>query len=204
MLAINQAIAYFIAMARNNATAACIDGMLRLMALGVVLSAIVLTPNAVQALDKPIKKYFEILDKRARNREYQRTVAYMKKQKLVSYKTVGSKKYLYLTEIGRKRAEKAAMKAVYIPRPERWDGYWHMVMFDIPESKKSARNYFTFRLKELGLIQLQKSVWLYPYPCQKQIEVISKYCDIGHYVNYVASASIACPDDIRQKFSFKF
>lgn len=45
-----------------------------------------------------------------------------------------------------------------------WDGYWRMVLIDLPESRKSERNSFRYILKKAGFIMLKNSVWVSPYP----------------------------------------
>lgn len=44
--------------------------------------------------------------------------------------------------------------------PEKWDGKWRIVVFDIPESKRLIRNLFRRNLKKWGFKHLQKSVWI--------------------------------------------
>lgn len=39
-----------------------------------------------------------------------------------------------------------------------------LVMFDIPEDKKSEREWFRFQLRQFGYTMIQKSVWVGPFP----------------------------------------
>lgn len=44
--------------------------------------------------------------------------------------------------------------------PQKWDGKWRIVVFDIPEQKRLIRNLFRRNLKKWGFKPLQKSVWI--------------------------------------------
>ena len=43
---------------------------------------------------------------------------------------------------------------------ESWDNKWRIVIFDIPEQKRTIRNLFRRNLKKWGFKPLQKSVWI--------------------------------------------
>lgn len=42
---------------------------------------------------------------------------------------------------------------------EKWDGKWRVVIFDIPEKHKRARDLLRSKLKTWGFVSWQKSVW---------------------------------------------
>lgn len=46
----------------------------------------------------------------------------------------------------------------------RWDGFWRMVMLDLPESRKSERDSIRYILKKAGFLCMKNSVWVSPYP----------------------------------------
>ena len=43
-----------------------------------------------------------------------------------------------------------------------WDGSWYLILFDIPESKRTLRQMFRLKLMDLGAQMLQSSVWITP------------------------------------------
>ncbi len=73
-------------------------------------------------------------------------------------------------------------------------------MFDIPENRKSARESIRNKLKELGFTQFQKSVWLYPYPCEAEIDFITEYYSVAKYVNLI-TVKIENDKPLRVKFN---
>jgi len=50
-----------------------------------------------------------------------------------------------------------------------WDGKWRMVIFDIPEISKVKRENLRKKLKELGLAQWQKSVYITPFDVGQEL-----------------------------------
>lgn len=49
------------------------------------------------------------------------------------------------------------------------------MIFDISQLKKLYREAFRGKLKELGFYQLQKSVWIYPFDCRAEIELLREF-----------------------------
>ncbi len=43
-----------------------------------------------------------------------------------------------------------------------WDGKWRMILFDIPESQRTMRQFFRLKLLDFGARMFQSSVWLTP------------------------------------------
>lgn len=62
--------------------------------------------------------------------------------------------------------------------PEKWDGKWRVVVFDIPEQRRIIRNLFRRNLKKWGFRPLQKSVW------------ISKKNITDHLFNYIKDLGV--------------
>lgn len=59
-----------------------------------------------------------------------------------------------------KLTEKGKDKAILmVDNQKDWDGKWRIVLFDIPEQKRTIRMLLRKKLKEWGFIQWQKSVW---------------------------------------------
>lgn len=67
-------------------------------------------------------------------------------------------------------------------KKEKWDGKWRLVIFDIPEKLKAYRNAFREKLKKLGFYELQKSVFVFPYPCQNELDFTIEFFNLRKYV----------------------
>lgn len=168
-------------------TSALVDEVLRLALMGAMVGAVVLAPNALIGLNKPMKKAFDALDKRAQERELARVVQYMKHKKLLAENYQNG---LEITTLGRLRLKRMNYEKLTIPTPEVWDGQWRLVMFDIPENKRHTRRIFTTKLRLLGYKYLQQSVWVHPFESKQEIIAVCEKLQISQYVTYIVTAHI--------------
>jgi len=83
--------------------------------------------------------------------------------------------YISLTEEGKKKAGWFQIDTLTIKKPKKWDGKWRIVIFDISQLKKLYREAFRGKLKELGLYPLQKSVWIHPFDCRDEIDLLRDF-----------------------------
>ena len=79
---------------------------------------------------------------------------------------------IILTKEGQEKALKFKLDEMEIKKPAKWDGEWRIVIFDIPERFKKAREALRMKLKDLGFSELQKSVLVLPYECEDEINFI--------------------------------
>jgi len=95
-----------------------------------------------------------------------------------------------LTSVGKEKAIQYALKKWKIKIPTNWDKKWHLVIFDIPNDKKILRDTVRQRLNYWGFCQLQESVFVYPFDCQKEISAIKYIYGLGAYLQYIIAESI--------------
>lgn len=81
-----------------------------------------------------------------------------------------------------KRVKLGGLEDISIPHPKDWDGQWRFLFFDIPEKRRGARDILRAKLKSLGFFRFQKSVWIFPFEYEKEIDVICEYLDLAPYV----------------------
>lgn len=89
---------------------------------------------------------------------------------------------------------------VVLRRSPKWDGVWHMVIFDIPEKFGKARRALSYRTEKTGALRLQDSVFVYPFPWRKEIETISEIYKVHPYVRYIEATSIDGSDQLKKHF----
>lgn len=68
-------------------------------------------------------------------------------------------------------------------RFKKWDKKWRIVIFDIPQEKSLARQKFRRRLKTLGFHPIQKSVYIFPYPCEEEVGLVAEKLEISDYID---------------------
>ena len=124
----------------------------------------------------------------------------LRQKRIVEYKEDDDKIRVVLTEAGRKKVLSYQFDDMTITKPRRWDGKWRVVAFDIPESRKKARDALVQKMKDLGLVQFQKSLWLCPYECRNEIDFVAEVFEVGKYVHYLVAAEMTNDSLLRQRF----
>ncbi|MBI2482259.1 MAG: CRISPR-associated endonuclease Cas2 [Candidatus Vogelbacteria bacterium] len=74
-----------------------------------------------------------------------------------------------------------------IKKPKKWDGKYHLIIFDIKERRRKVRDELRLWLERLGFVRLQNSVWVYPYDCQEVVALLKADLAIGKDVIYLTS-----------------
>lgn len=185
-------------MEKREVSSEIIDNILRLVAIGGFTAAMLIAPNSVQLFNKPIRKYFNKLDKKAQKRELMKFHRYMLRQNLISENYQHG---LQLTKKAKKRLLKADINNLKIQTNTVWDNKWRLIFYDIPEKYKSGRDALSHKLRSLGCYQLQRSIWVHPYPCKKIVETIAAAYDIDKYVTYAETTYIANEQLLKSHFT---
>ncbi len=151
--------------------------ILKVLSAGVVVTTAITAPNAVQALAPLLK------DGQDKPDDIPIGLAYGIKRGWVVWKETGKGVELAVTEKGR-----VYWQRLQISQPlyeKHWDQNWRLVIFDIPNTKKKARDTLRLAMKQLGLKQLQESVWVSPYPCGDEITYLRNLYGINPFVRIV-------------------
>ena len=117
-------------------------------------------------------------------RKYPRKKVYdtfysLRKRGLINIEMKNHQIYISLNELGRKRAGMFQIDKLKVERPKKWDGKWRIIIFDIAQLKRMHRDALRGKLKELNFYKLQKSVWVYPFDCRAEIELLRDFFGLG-------------------------
>ena len=110
------------------------------------------------------------------------------------------KKYVRLTERGRRTLELEQEKTRLASGKKGWDGRYRLVMFDVPEKRKVIRERLRFEMREVGFLRVQDSAWVYPYDCEEFIALLKADLHIGKEVLYAVIEQIEYDRWIREHF----
>jgi CRISPR/Cas system-associated endoribonuclease Cas2 len=128
----------------------------------------------------------------------------LKNQGLIEMEYRGKQLYISLTEEGRKRCGKFQVDDLEIKKPFRWDKKWRVLIFDITEKDKIKREALRGKLKQLGLFQLQKSVWVCPYDFFKEIDILRRFFGLkDKEMKIITASEIENDREIRNFFGLK-
>lgn len=109
-----------------------------------------------------------------------------------------------ITKDGFARALTYKLESMQLAQPKQWDKKWRVVMFDVPDTYKKLRDIFRMRLKQIGLYQLQKSVYIFPYPCFNEVEFLRELYGIAFTVQYLLVEKIEQDSLLREHFHLSF
>lgn len=85
---------------------------------------------------------------------------------------------------------------------QKWDGCWRIVVFDIAEDKKAARDALRRKLKNFGFYPLQKSVFVSPFDCQKEIAALADFFEANDSIEYIVAKTLGGKErEIREFFN---
>jgi len=130
------------------------------------------------------------------------TLYELKKKKYIRIYFEDKEKVAELTDLGKDKLYKLIVEKLELSKnlPKEWDKKWRIVIFDIPDEKKSARDVLAGKLKYFGFIPIQESVFAYPYECFPEIDYIRKTYNISSYVQYIVADRIECEVNLIKHF----
>lgn len=178
------------------------DALLALALVGVFAVAAT-SPHFLINITRAIIK-FKKYNKKYNNfdeRTLARSLSGLNKNKIIILKEAGSKFTAKLTEKGKRVVREILFDEMKIEKQKIWDKKWRIVIFDIPENKRRRmRDAMRQKLQKIGFFQLQKSVWVCPYPCEKEIQLICEIFQVNPFVNIITAENIYNDDALRRYF----
>jgi DNA-binding transcriptional regulator PaaX len=164
------------------------------VAVAGVVSVAVCAPNALQLL-KPFFKKKKYSPKAAIARNLQSLIRTgLLKQSLDTQ----GQMTLELTKRG--RWEAFIRNGIDSGKMKKWDGKWRFVIFDVPNTKSNLRQELTRGMRMYGFKLLQKSVWIYPYPCDDFIAILRDHLELNNNVLYITASSLENDRKFREYF----
>lgn len=89
----------------------------------------------------------------------------------------GQNDYARLTKEGKKRINSLKLDSDTTLVDTSWDGFWRIILLDLPETRKSERESLRYLLKKAGFVCLKNSAWISSFPYEHLFENIKK--DLG-------------------------
>jgi len=181
-------------MARGHGT---IQKKILLLLLGGLALGLSGSPKQSFKIVKAIGHDWKEIDQTA----LRRSIRPLYKSKLISTKSnKDGMQTIMLTEKGKRWALTYKIETMHILIPKKWDKKWRIVMFDIPERLKKTRDVFRIHLRSMGFLELQRSVFIHPYPCIDEIEYVVEHYNIGKHVRFIVADSIDNEQYLKRRF----
>jgi len=150
-----------------------VNELLRALSAGIIYKRSSVPDECILVLNKIYSNNDDILS------EYLRIIHHMKRIGLIQREKLSDgNTYIMLSAKGKKRLKDYAVSEIVIPKQKNWDGKWRIVSFDIPREMRSRRYELLRELHRLGFEKVQQSMWMYPFPCEKEIKKITEILGI--------------------------
>ena len=85
--------------------------------------------------------------------------------------------YLKITKKGKNKLNSIKLLGEDTLVPTVWDGFWRIIILDLPEERKSERESLRYLLKKANFVCIKNTVWVSPYPYENLFSNIKK--DLG-------------------------
>lgn len=119
---------------------------------------------------------------------------------LVRVHEKGGNPQVVLTKAGEALLARLSAAGGKLKRPRTWDRRWRVVIFDIPERRKAARDRLRLLLSSIGFAKLQNSVWVYPFECEDLLTLLKSDAALGREVLYIVAEEIENDRHLRIRF----
>lgn len=167
--------------------------LLLLAGLGLVIPVALIAPGLPLAL-KPFLKHKHYPS------EIKRTISRLQNQKLISIDYQEKETRIELLDKGKKKILSYEIEKLKLNRGK-WDGIWRVVIFDIPEKNRDARDFLRSKLKELGFYKLQKSVLITPWECGDIVDFVKHYYLVGDFVDLILTKNLEKEEYLKRYFN---
>ena len=87
------------------------------------------------------------------------------------------KNYAKITARGKTKLNSMTLAGGNALIPQTWDGFWRIILLDLPENRKNERESLRYLLKKAGFVCLKNSAWISPFPFEYLFTNIKK--DLG-------------------------
>ncbi len=131
-------------------------------------------------------------------------IRYMKEKGWVAFEHIKGEFYFVVTHRGKKHWAKqqipAALPKVLLKDALLGQAKWLIVMFDIPNKHKTARDKFRKQLLSWGFVRLMESTFVAPYEWTTPVENVRMLFGIAPFVRLLQASSIEREAEIAKKF----
>jgi len=125
-------------------------------------------------------------------------VYYLSRRGFIKIIDKNNERFIKLTSQGELEALLAKARIPVFIR--KWDGKWRLIIFNIPEESNKKRAFFRSLLKKNGFIQLQQSVYISPFPLNREAIVYLQKTKLIKYIRILKVEEMDNADDLKKKF----
>lgn len=130
-----------------------------------------------------------------------RSVKLLKKRKFIAERrNAKGEMEIYVTEAGRTVVKKHSAALITVKPHKSWDGLWRIVIFDVPEYQRTIRDLLRHSLRRLQFYELQKSVFVYPHDCFKEMRQLAAIYEAENFMHLITAKTIERDGELKKHF----
>lgn len=151
---------------KQNSKTAPSHEILRALAIGAAVIVITSSPAGTRRLIKGFKKEWK-------RRNALLALERLRRRRFVDFveQRDGTLR-ITITTLGKQKVRQWDLERHRIQKPKQWDRRWHIVASDISEKRKKGRDALRVMLTRWGFYKLQESIYVHPYPCEDEIDLL--------------------------------
>ena len=152
---------------------------------GLLLIGAVPPPNAL------FKMFGKSRNKHRLKNQVKSSLSKLAGKGYITFAESGGKRFARITETGKcALAFEEQKRSLELHSKKKWDKCWRVIIFDIPERRRSTRDRLRVIMRSCGFYMLQDSVWLYPYDCEDLVTLLKADLKIGNAILYIIAEKI--------------
>lgn len=150
-----------------------------------------------------IKTLKELKNLKVGEEKIKRSLESLEKKEIIDIDEKGGQVLVRLKDKNNLIVMKYSIKALLDlkKKKKKWNGKWFLVFFDVPETQRNKRDYLRNYLRKIGFYCYQKSVYVFPYECEKEIILIKKIVEGATYMRYIIAEKIEEEKKIKTFFN---
>lgn len=170
--------------------------LLGILSLPILFTVAVTAPNLFSAMGR-IRSDSSSL----KNARFRSALQHAQKSRYVKTVHCNNEEIISLTPKGKQYLHYHLLQKLRVTRPKIWDKKWRLVIFDISNEKTALRDFLRRKLKELHFLQIQRSVFLSPWPSRREIEFLKQALRLRREIQFMEVVFLE--DEEYWKSSFK-
>lgn len=146
-----------------------------------------------------------VTNDKEKQRKVIRVIKNLEKQEILDLQVQEGKVTVYLKNKNHPKIIEYSIKSIldFKKKNKKWEGKWFLIFFDVPEIQRNKRDYLRRFLLKMGFFQYQKSVYLFPYECEKEIILIKKIIKGARYIKYIIAEKIEDEENTKNYFNLQ-
>jgi DNA-binding transcriptional regulator PaaX len=109
-----------------------------------------------------------------------------------------NQRYVRITPKGKTKLNSLRLLGEDMLVSPNWDGFWRIVILDIPEERKSEREALRYLLKKANFVCIKNTVWISPHPYEHLFTNIKK--DLGFSTELMIVVADKLDEETRKAF----